>query len=82
MEAEEDSVEVYINGEFVGMTPAKLNLVEGTHFVELRAGDGGRRYRREIRIMDGAEANLYPVWNDHENGEVKSPRHAANVEIA
>ncbi len=58
--AEDDTCEVYVDGSFVGNTPARLKLPEGTH-VTLVKKPGFKDYRREIKITGGAELNLRAV---------------------
>ncbi len=58
--AADDLHEIYVDGAFVGMTPAKLHLYEGTHFVEVKCA-GWRSYRREMQVIAGAEASLHAI---------------------
>ncbi len=58
--AEDELHEIFVDGEFVGMTPSKLTLLEGAHLVEIKRA-GRKNFKREIRIIAGAEANLRPV---------------------
>jgi TPR repeat protein len=58
--SEDDRCEVYVDGSFVGNTPARLKLPEGLH-VTLVKKAGFKDYRREIKITGGAELNLRAV---------------------
>lgn len=51
--------EVFVDGEFVGMTPATLTLVEGKHRVEVRLADEAR-FEREIKVIAGSRVDLRP----------------------
>jgi len=58
--ADDDTFEVSIDGSFVGNTPAKLKLSEGSHVIEVKKA-GYKDYRREITVTDGAELNIRAV---------------------
>ncbi len=58
--AEDELHEIFVDNEFVGMTPAKLTLAEGPHAIEVKRA-GRKNFHREIRIIPGAEVNLRPV---------------------
>ena len=60
MKAGDDTCEIYVDGAFVGNTPARLKLAEGAHVVLVKK-PGFNEYRREIKISDGAELNLRAV---------------------
>ena len=52
-----ENCEVFVDGVFVGNTPAKLNLADGTHVVEVKKA-GFKGYRRELRVSAGSELRL------------------------
>jgi TPR repeat protein len=56
--AADDSYEIYVDGAFVGNTPAKVKLTEGAHVVEVKKA-GFKDYRREIKITEGSELTLH-----------------------
>ncbi len=58
--AEDDSYEIFVDGAFVGNTPAKVKLGEGTHVVEVKKA-GFKDYRRQIKITEGSELTLRAV---------------------
>src|SRR5208282_1079752 len=58
--AADDSYEIFVDGAFVGNTPAKVKLTEGAHLVEVRKA-GFKDYRRQIKITDGSELTLHAV---------------------
>jgi TPR repeat protein len=60
VKAEDDSYEIFVDGAFVGNTPAKVKLVEGSHVVEVKKA-GFKDYRREIKISAGSELTLRAV---------------------
>jgi TPR repeat protein len=58
--AADDSYEIYVDGAFVGNTPAKVKLMEGMHVVEVKR-TGFKDYRKQLRITDGSELTLRAV---------------------
>lgn len=66
------SPEIYVDGAFVGMAPAKLNLVEGNHTIELRQA-GYKPYHKQLRMIGGAEVSLRPALEEFET-EFRSQR--------
>ena len=58
--AEDDSYEIYVDGGFVGNTPAKVKLAEGAHVVEVKR-PGFKDYRKQIKITEGSELTLRPI---------------------
>ena len=60
VKAEDDSYEIFVDGTFVGNTPAKVKLAEGAHVVEVRKS-GFRDYRKQIKITEGSELSLRAV---------------------
>jgi hypothetical protein len=60
VKAEDDSYEIFVDGLFVGNTPAKVKLAEGAHVVEVKKS-GFKDYRREIKITEGSELSLRAV---------------------
>jgi predicted acylesterase/phospholipase RssA len=60
VKAEDESYEIYVDGGFVGNTPAKVKLAEGAHVVEVKKA-GFKDYRKPIKITEGAELTLRAV---------------------
>jgi TPR repeat protein len=60
VKAEDDSYEVFVDGAFVGNTPAKVKLAEGAHAVEVRKS-GFKNYQTQIKITEGSELTLRAV---------------------
>jgi TPR repeat protein len=60
IKAEDESQEIFIDGGFVGNTPAKLKLAEGLHLVEVRKA-GFKDYRKEVKVEEGSELTLRVV---------------------
>lgn len=52
--------EVYVDGHFVGQTPATLRLASGAHRIELRAS-GNRNWSRELEVIKDSEVTVRPV---------------------
>lgn len=52
--------ELYVDGKFVGQTPAKILLTGGPHRVELRAS-GKKNWERDLEVMKDSERTLHPV---------------------
>ncbi len=52
-----EAADVYVDGVFVGNTPANLKLKDGIHIIEV-AKTGYQKYRKEIRIYGGSELSL------------------------
>lgn len=49
-----DDCGVYIDGSFVGMSPANLKLTAGIHIIEVKK-DGYQTFRRDIRVLSESE---------------------------
>jgi hypothetical protein len=52
--------EIYIDGKFVGDTPATISLAIGVHQIAIKAG-GKKDWKREIEVMKGSQVTLHPV---------------------
>ena len=57
LKAEDEQCEVFVDGAFVGNSPAKLKLPEGPHIVEVKKA-GFKDYRRELKVMAGSDLTL------------------------
>jgi len=51
--------EVFVDGAFMGNTPAKLRLSEGAHSIEVKK-DGYKSYKKDVTISEGSELTLRP----------------------
>ena len=60
VKAEDDSYEIFVDGAFVGNTPAMVKLAPGAHMVEVKKS-GFKDYRRQIQITEGSELTLRAV---------------------
>jgi len=60
VKAEDESYEIYVDGGFVGNTPAMVKLTQGTHAVEVKK-PGFKNYRKQIQITEGSELTLRAV---------------------
>ncbi len=57
VKADDEHCEVFVDGAFVGNSPAKLKLPEGLHVVEVKKS-GFKDYRRELKVMPGSDLTL------------------------
>ena len=57
------SADVYVDGVFVGNTPANLKLKDGIHIIEVKKS-GYTDYRRELRVYGGSELPLRAELNE------------------
>jgi TPR repeat protein len=55
--SEDEHCDVFVDGAFVGNSPAKLKLVDGSHVVEVRK-PGFKTYRRELQVGAGSELSV------------------------
>ena len=60
VKAEDDSYEIFVDGAFVGNTPAMVKLTQGAHLVEVKK-PGFKDYRKQIQITEGSELTLRAV---------------------
>ena len=60
VKAEDDSYEIFVDGGFVGNTPAMVKLAQGAHVVEVKK-PGFKDYRKQIQITEGSELTLRAV---------------------
>jgi len=51
--------EVFVDGSFMGNTPAKLKLAEGAHCIEVKK-DGYKPYKKDVTVSEGSELTLRP----------------------
>lgn len=58
--ADDETYDVYLDGAFVGNSPAKLKLDPGMHVIEVKK-QGLKDFRREIRITEGSELTMRAV---------------------
>ena len=60
MKASDAEQEIFVDGAFVGNTPAKLKLAEGPHLIEVKKA-GFKDYRKPIQVGEGSELTLNVV---------------------
>jgi TPR repeat protein len=60
VKADDDTCEIFVDGAFVGNTPAKVKLMEGAHAIVVRKA-GCKDYQRLITITGGSELTLRAV---------------------
>jgi hypothetical protein len=56
----EENCDIFTDDSFIGNAPAKLQLSEGMHVVEVKK-TGFKDYKKEIKVMEGSELNLKAV---------------------
>jgi hypothetical protein len=57
--SEPDGADVYLDGTFVGSTPATLELPAGNYQVSVRLS-GYQEWKRDLRVLAGSEITLRP----------------------
>jgi len=57
VDAQDNNAEVFVDGKFSGNSPAKLQLADGSHVIEVKKS-GLKDYRREINVTSGSDLNL------------------------
>lgn len=57
LKANLEDCEIFVDGKFVGNSPAKVKLTDGAHVVEVKK-KGYRSYHRELEIGAGSELSL------------------------
>jgi len=53
------SAEIFVDGQFVGQTPATTHILSGVHRVEVKSG-GKRKWSRDIEILKDSQVTLHP----------------------
>ncbi len=64
--SEPTGAEVYVDGDFVGSTPAKLTLNAGLRKIQVQT-EGQPEWVREVKITCGAIINLPVKWTPRQN---------------
>jgi TPR repeat protein len=57
VKADDDTQEIFVDSAFVGNAPAKLQLAEGPHLIEVKKA-GFKDYRKQIQVGEGSELTL------------------------
>ncbi|HTV59637.1 MAG TPA: PEGA domain-containing protein [Verrucomicrobiae bacterium] len=60
VESDPEGAEIYIDGNFVGQTPAKFSLAAGVHRLVMKA-QGKREWERDLEVMKDSQLTLHPV---------------------
>ena len=60
VKADDADSEVFVDGSFVGNSPAKVRLAEGPHVFEIKKA-GFKQYRRQLNITAGCDLNLHAI---------------------
>jgi TPR repeat protein len=58
--ADTGNCDLFVDGAFVGNSPAKLRLAEGAHVLQIKKS-GFKDYRCELKVTAGSELTLHPV---------------------
>jgi PEGA domain len=62
LSAETPEAEIYVDGQFVGETPATISLVTGTHQITIQAA-GKRDCTREFNVIKGSQVTLRATFD-------------------
>jgi PEGA domain len=62
LSAETPEAEIYVDGKFVGGTPATLSLATGTHQITIKSA-GKKDWAREISVMKGSQVTLHATFD-------------------
>lgn len=60
VQAADQAGDIYIDGVFVGNTPANVKLMEGAHVIEVKK-PGFKDYRKQITVSDGSELTMRAI---------------------
>lgn len=60
VESDPEGAEIYIDGNFVGQTPAKFSLAAGVHRLLMKA-QGKREWERDLEVMRDSQLTVHPV---------------------
>lgn len=60
VKADDDMHEIFVDGAFVGNTPARLKLAEGPHVIEVKK-PGFKDYRKQVQVAEGSELTLSAI---------------------
>ena len=60
VKADDENQEIYVDGAFVGNTPARLKLAEGLHLIEVKK-TGFKAYSKQVMVGEGEELTLHAV---------------------
>lgn len=52
--------DIYVDGKFVGETPSTLQLIAGTHHLEVKAA-GRKSWERDLEVLKGSRLTLHPA---------------------
>lgn len=52
--------EIYVDGKFMGQTPATIRLASGSHHIEMTA-PGKQSWARDLDVMKDSQVTVHPV---------------------
>lgn len=59
MESDPPGAEIYVDGNFVGQTPAVIRLDSGMHRLTMKA-QGRRTWEKELQVLNDSQIPLHP----------------------
>jgi len=62
LSAETPEAEIYVDGTFVGGTPATISLATGAHQITIKSA-GKKDWTREINVMKGSQVTLHATFD-------------------
>jgi len=62
LSSETTGAEIYIDGKFVGDTPATISLASGAHQITIKS-TGKKDWSREIEVLKGSQVTLHAVFD-------------------
>lgn len=66
MESDPPGAEIYVDGNFVGQTPAVITLGPGLHHLTMKAA-GKREWEKELEVLRDSQISLHPVLESFSN---------------
>lgn len=60
MESDPPGAEIYVDGDFVGQTPAVISLAPGLHHLTMKAA-GKRSWEKELDVLKDSQISLHPA---------------------
>lgn len=71
IESSPSGAEIYVDGNFVGQTPATLRLAAGAHRIEVRAA-GRPSWTKNIDVLKDSQVSLRATFDEGADGTIKS----------
>lgn len=58
--SDDSGSEIYVDGKFFGQAPATIDLLTGSHHIEVRA-PGKKSWQRDLEVLKDSQLTLHPV---------------------